>query len=343
MQIKEVTAFLERIAPPSLQEGYDNSRLIVGNPATKVKGVLVALDAIEAVVDEAIARKCNLIVAHHPIVFKGLKQLTGKTYIERVIIKAIQNNIAIYALHTNLDNVLHQGVNERIAQQIGLINCEVLVPKQNMEKLVVYAPLAEADVIKELMEQEALYDLGGSGHLHSSLGVDASGGAARIECHIPSHQKNSLIQKLYELSEQVRFETMPISLGNPCVGAGLIGDLEEPIAESVFLKQLKSKLKTRCIRHTALRNRRVRRVAVCGGSGSFLLPKARSAGADVFVTADFKYHEFFDAEKQLVIADVGHYESEQYTIELIQGILKRKFRTFASYCTEVNTNPVQYL
>jgi len=343
MQIREVTAFLEGIAPRSLQEGYDNSGLIVGDPNQKVKGVLVSLDAIEAVVEEARARKCNLIIAHHPIVFKGVKSLTGKSYVERTIIKAIKYDIAIYAIHTNLDNVLHQGVNEKIAERLGLLNTVVLQPKKNLEKLVVYAPLPQAENVKQLMEKEALYELGGSGHLHSSLGIDSSGGAARIECHIPSHQRADLIGKLHELEGDVHFETMAIELGNPCVGAGLIGDLSEPIAESVFLQGLKSKLKTKCVRHTDLRNRRVRKVAVCGGSGSFLLPQAIGAGADVFVTGDFKYHEFFDAEKKLVIADVGHFESEQFTIELIHGILKRKFRTFACYCTEVNTNPVQYL
>ena len=343
MQIKEVIRYLESIAPRSLQEGYDNSGLIVGDPDAKVRGVLISLDAIEAVVDEAIQRKCNLLIAHHPIVFKGLKRLTGTSYVERTVIKAIKHDIAIYAIHTNLDNVLYKGVNERIAQRLGLVDCEILAPKQNLEKLVVYAPLELADSIRRLLDREALQDLGGSGHLHSSLGVDALGGAARLECHIPDHQRADLIHKLYELDERVTYETMPIALGNPYVGAGIIGDLPEPIAESVFLKSLKSKLRTRCVRHTALRNRRVRRVAICGGAGSFLLSKAKAAGADVYVTGDFKYHEFFDAEQQLVIADVGHYESEQFTIDLLQEIIKGKFRTFACYSTEVNTNPVQYL
>lgn len=343
MQIRDVTRFLERIAPRSLQEGYDNSGLIVGNPNQQVKGIIVALDALESIVEEAHKRKCNLIVAHHPIVFKGLKQLTGSNYIERCIIKAIKYDIAIYAIHTNLDNALHQGVNERIASRIGLINCEVLAPKQNLEKLVVYAPLAFADAARKLIDKEALYDLGGSGHLHSSIGVDSNGGAARLECHIPSHQRSDLISKLHDLDVNIMYETLPISLGNPSVGAGLIGELEESMAESVFLKRLKTQLKTKCIRHTALRNRRVSRVAVCGGAGSFLLPKAKAAGADVFVTGDFKYHEFFDAENQLVIADVGHFESEQFTIDLLHEILKRKFRTFACYSTEVSTNPVKYL
>ncbi|NNE28909.1 MAG: Nif3-like dinuclear metal center hexameric protein, partial [Saprospiraceae bacterium] len=186
-------------------------------------------------------------------------------------------------------------------------------------------------------------ELGGSGHLHSSLGVNGSAAAARVECHIPAHQTFNLISKLHDLDEKIRYETLPVDLGNPYIGAGLIGNLPKPVAESVFLAQLKRKLRTECIRYTALRNRRVRKVAVCGGSGSFLLNKAIEAGADVFITGDFKYHEFFDADKKLVIADVGHFESEQFTIELLQEIIKGKFRTFACYCTEVNTNPVHYL
>lgn len=261
MQIKDVIAVLESIAPPHLQESYDNAGLIVGNPETELKGVLFCLDSTEAVVEEAIRKNCNLVVAHHPIVFKGLKRLNGAGYVERTVIKAIRHDIALYAIHTNLDNVHSRGVNAKIAEKLGLTDTRILSPKP----------------------------------------------------------------------------------GQTEIGAGLLGNLPAPMGESEFLQHVKQQLRAACVRHTALRGRPVERVAVCGGSGSFLLREALAAGADAFVTADFKYHEFFDAEGRLVIADVGHFESEQFTIELLFDIIYEKFPTFALHCTEANTNPVYYL
>lgn len=262
MTIQNILSILEAVAPPHLQESYDNAGLIVGHPESEVTGVLFCLDSTEAIVDEAVSRGCNLIVAHHPIVFRGLKRLNGITYIERTVIKAIRANVAIYAIHTNLDNVHQQGVNAKIAEKIGLVNTRILAPKS---------------------------------------GSDTE------------------------------------------IGAGLLGTLPKPIPEQEFLQHVKNVMKTDCIRHTALRGRPVSTVAVCGGAGSFLLPDALRAGADVFVTADFKYHEFFDAEGKLVIADIGHYESEQFTIELLYDIIREKFPTFALHLTKQSTNPVHYL
>jgi len=261
MKINDIISILEAIAPPHLQESYDNSGLIVGDPNAEVKGVLFCLDSTEAIVEEAIARGCNLIVAHHPIVFRGLKRFNGANYVERTVIKAIRQQVSIYAIHTNLDNVYKQGVNAKIAERLGLTETRILAPKTT------------------------------------------------------------------------DFE----------IGAGLLGNLPKPLEEAVFLLHVKKMLKTNCIRHTALRGKPVRKVAVCGGSGSFLLPEALRAKVDAFVTADFKYHEFFDAEGKLVIADVGHYESEQFTIELLRDIVQEKFPTFALHLTEKNTNPVFYL
>lgn len=260
MKINDILAALEAIAPPHLQESYDNSGLIVGDPETELSGVLFCLDSTEAIVNEAIAKGCNLIVAHHPIVFRGLKRLNGSTYIERTVIQAIRHNVAIYAIHTNLDNVYRQGVNAKIAEKIGLIDTRILAPKTT------------------------------------------------------------------------DFE----------IGAGMLGNLAKPMAEADFLKHVKKVLQTDCIRHTAFRDKPIRKVAVCGGSGSFLLSEALRAKADAFVSADFKYHEFFDAEGKLVIADVGHFESEQFTIELLRDIVREKFPTFALHLTEKNTNPVSY-
>jgi dinuclear metal center YbgI/SA1388 family protein len=262
MTIQDILSILEAVAPPHLQESYDNAGLIVGDPGTPVRGVLFCLDSTEAVVDEAVALGCNLIVAHHPIVFKGLKRLNGRTYIERTVIKAIRENIAIYAIHTNLDNVYYQGVNAKIAEKLGLFNTMILAPK----------PGAGADI-----------------------------------------------------------------------GAGMLGSLVEPMEEQAFLRHVKTVMQTDCIRHTALRGKPVSVVAVCGGAGSFLLQDALRAGADAFVTADFKYHEFFDAENRLVVADIGHYESEQFTIELLYSIISEKIPTFALHLTKQYTNPVHYL
>lgn len=261
MQIQSVIEALEAIAPPYLQESYDNAGLIVGRPTTPLKGVLFCLDSTEAIVQEALDKGCNLIVAHHPIVFKGLKRFNENNYVERTVMAAIKANVAIYAIHTNLDNVHARGVNEKIAQKLGLIDTQLLAPKTGFE------------------------------------------GA----------------------------------------GAGLIGRLPAPMEEKQFLQWLKTALLAQCVRHTTLRHKPISLVAVCGGAGSFLLPKALEAQADAFVTADFKYHEFFDAENQLVIADVGHYESEQFTIELLYELIHEKFPTFALHCTDLNTNPVHYL
>jgi len=261
MQIKDILSILESVAPPHLQESYDNAGLIVGDPEATVTGVLFCLDSTEAVVNEAVEKGCNLVVAHHPIVFRGLKRLNGTNYVERTVMLAIRQNVAIYAIHTNLDNVYHLGVNTKIAEKLGLTNTRILAPKP----------------------------------------------------------------------------------GQVDIGAGLLGELPTPVPEIEFLQNAKKNLRTNCVRHTALRGKIVRTVAVCGGSGSFLLPEALRAGADAFVTADFKYHEFFDAEGKLVIADIGHFESEQFTIELLHDIVREKFPTFALHLTEVNTNPVFYL
>ncbi|MBI5914400.1 MAG: Nif3-like dinuclear metal center hexameric protein [Bacteroidetes bacterium] len=262
-KIKEIIAHLESIAPPQYQEGYDNAGLITGDADAEVTGILCSLDATEVIINEAIERGCNLVVAHHPIVFKGLKRLNGRTYVERTVIKAIKNDVAIYAIHTNLDNVFHRGVNSKIAEKLGLLHTLILSPKP---------------------------------------------------------ETNSLE-----------------------IGAGLIGELPMAMNETDFLNNLKSTMLAGCIRHTRLLGRPVKTVALCGGAGSFLLPAAIAQKADVYITGDFKYHEFFDADGHLVIADIGHFESEQFTIDLLHEIISEKFSTFAPLKTNVSTNPVFYI
>ena len=259
--IRELCTYLEEVAPLHLQEPYDNAGLIVGNPEVQITNALICLDSTEAVVDEAIELGCNIIIAHHPIVFSGLKKFTGRTYIERTIIKAIKHDIAIYAIHTNLDNVYQNGVNGKIASKIGLTNTCILAPKDETRD----------------------------------------------------------------------------------VGSGMVGLLSEEMNLTQFLVHLKEKMQLNTIKYTNQSHEKVRKIAVCGGSGSFLLEQAIQTGADVFITADYKYHQFFDANNQIVIVDIGHYESEFFTIELLQELINEKFITFAPRCTEVNTNPINYL
>jgi dinuclear metal center YbgI/SA1388 family protein len=276
MLIQDIIAHLETIAPPAYQESYDNAGLIVGNKTTAVTGILTCLDSTEAIIEEAIRYHCNLIVAHHPIVFRGLKTLTGSNYIERVLIKAIQHNIAIYAIHTNLDNVYHSGVNAKIAERLSLKNTRIIDTKK----------------------------------INNTVIIDN--------------------------------QTYTLEAKSKIVGAGMVGNLEKPLSEAQFMAFLKSSMKVNTVRHTQFLGKNVQKVAVCGGAGGFLLQKAIAQGADVFVTADYKYHEFFDADGKILICDIGHYESEQFTIELLVEIISEKFRNFAVRKTEIVTNPVFY-
>lgn len=261
MKIKEITDYLESIAPVQYQESYDNAGLIIGDPEKEVNRALVCLDSTEAVIDEAIRKGCQLVIAHHPIIFGGLKKITGKNYVERTVIKAIKYDIAIYAIHTNLDNIM-AGVNAKIAEKLELKDTQILSPK---------------DVQTEQ------------------------------------------------------------------IGAGMIGTLRKTMDEMAFLKFVKEKMQADCIRHTQTLGKKIEKVAVCGGSGSFLLEEAIRQKADVFITGDFKYHQFFDADGKIIIADIGHYESEQFTPELLHELLSKKFRTFAVLFSDTKTNPIKYL
>lgn len=327
-KIKDIIRHLEAVAPPGYQESYDNAGLLTGDANWEVTGVLTCLDSTEAVIEEAVRKGCNLVVAHHPIIFKGLKRLTGRSYVERVIISAIKNNVAVYAAHTNLDNVFRQGVNAEIAGRLGLQNTRILAPKSVLYK-------ASAIVAPELSEaiRPALSDAG-------ALQIAFHPSSHTVEFIFPQAARRAVGEALAgaALSGVHAVEDL-----HPLVGSGMVGDLAQPMDERAFLLQLKATMQAGAVRHTALLGRPVRRVAVCGGAGGFLLGAAIAQGADVFVTADYKYHEFFDADGQIVIADIGHFESEQFTIQLLHRIISEKFSTFAAYCTEVKTNPVHYL
>ncbi|MBK7869973.1 MAG: Nif3-like dinuclear metal center hexameric protein [Saprospiraceae bacterium] len=339
MKIKDLIAHLETIAPPAYQEDYDNAGLIVGNSDEDIKGVLCCLDSTEGIVDEAIEKGCNLIVAHHPIVFRGLKRITGKNYIERTVLKAIKNDIAIYAIHTNLDNVYYQGVNAKICEKLGLINTRILAPKKVLRKISATVTPENLKIIRNLLLNIGLPEL----KAIEQIGYNAEGSeeVIKLEAAVPLGLERKVLEILHK--HDINAEIIELSSTSPSIGSGMIGELPQPMAESDFLKHLKEKMRTNCLRHTAFRDKDVYTVAVCGGSGGFLLPQAIGQGADIFVTADYKYHEFFDADGKIIIADIGHFESQQFTIELLYEIISKKFSNFALHCAEVNTNPVYYL
>jgi len=362
--VKDITDYLEGIAPLSLQESYDNSGLLVGSPDMPVKGVTVSLDCTEEVIDDAIKNQCNLVVAHHPILFSGLKRINGKNYVERAIIKAIKNDVALYAIHTNLDNV-YEGVNKRICETIGLQNIRILQPMRNtLVKLITFCPLEQANKVRDAMFNAGAGSIGkydrcsfnieGEGTFRGNdeskpfvgkQGEEHKEREIRIESIIEKHQLPAVLNAMFSSHpyEEVAYDVYPLANENVLTGSGMIGELSENQDEMLFLKSLKSRMKAGMIRHTALTSKPVRKVAVCGGSGSFLLNQAIKSGADVFVTADFKYHQFFDAERRILIADIGHFESEQYTLDLLKERILEKFSTFAVRLTEVQTNPVLYI
>ena len=362
--IGDVVKHLEALAPPAFQEDYDNSGLITGDSGLAVTSVLVTLDCTEEVVHEAISLGANLVIAHHPIVFRGLKKITGKTYVERTVIKAIKHDIAIYAIHTNLDNV-YGGVNRKIAEQIGLTNLRILKPKkETLGKLVTFIPKENAESVLAALHEAGAGNVGN--YKNCSFVVEGTGtftptgqaqphigemdkqqkvNEVRAEVIFPVHLESKILAALKASHpyEEVAYYLQHIENENQEVGSGMIGELEEPEEPIGFLGRLKNSMNTNCVRHTSIVKPEIRRVAVCGGSGSFLLQDAIRANADVFVSADFKYHEFFDSDGKIIIADIGHFESEQFTKELISEVLREKFRTFAINFSKTVTNPIRYL
>jgi len=363
MKIQDITNFLESVAPASLQENYDNAGLLTGMHDWECTGLLTTLDATEAVIMEAIHSKCNLVIAHHPIIFKGLKKINGSNYIERAVICAIKNDIAIYAIHTNLDNILG-GVNGKIADTLGLINREVLFPKANMlKKLETYVPVLQAGRVRDALFEAGGGQVGqynecsfnsagegtfkGSDETHPYVGKPGTRHTepeVKIELIFPAVLERKLHKALLAAHPYEAVACNFISLDNRYqeIGSGLVGLLGTPVTGEAFLGQLQKAFGTRVIRHTPLVNKLVSKIALCGGSGSFLIGAALGAGADFYVTGDIKYHEFFDADGRMVIADVGHWESEQFTVDLLFDILSSKFPTFAVQKSAVSPNPVNY-
>ncbi|MDQ6762560.1 MAG: Nif3-like dinuclear metal center hexameric protein [Bacteroidota bacterium] len=362
MKIIDVIEYLEEFAPLSLQEDYDNAGLLTGKNSDDCIGILTTLDVTEEIVQEAINNKCNLIVAHHPVIFRGLKKLNGSNYVERTIIAAIKNDIAIYVIHTNLDNVIN-GVNKKIAEKLELQDVQVLSPAKNiLKKLVTFSPTENAENVRS-----ALFTAGGKlgNYSECSFNVDGTGtfkaGAdanpyigeiskrheeneTRIELIFPAHLQKKIVKSLKDAHpyEEAAYDIYALQNETNDTGSGLVGNLPAELSEEELLSKLKSEFCLQVIRHSPLLSKKVSKIALCGGAGSFLLAAAKSAGADAYITSDIKYHEFFDADGEILLADIGHFESEQFTISLLADILKEKFPNFAVQKTKIKTNPVNY-
>lgn len=363
MKINAIIQVLEQLAPPVLQESYDNAGLITGAASWDCTGVVCTLDATEAVILEAKQKGCNLVVAHHPIVFSGIKKLNGKNYVEKAVIAAIKNDIAVYAIHTNLDHV-KWGVNQKIADKLGLINRKILSPKPGqLMKLHTFIPIAHTEAVREALFAAGAGDIGN--YSHCSFNMEGKGSfragegthphvgeigtthfeaETRLEVIFPVWKQQAILAALFEAHpyEEVAYDL--VSLGNDYqdIGSGLTGELPDAMDETLFLQMLKTGFGLKVIRHTPFLGKKIKKVALCGGSGSFLTGKALAAGADIYISADFKYHEFFDANDRMLIADIGHWESEQYTTDLLIDVLQAKFPTFAVLKSEVKTNVVNY-
>jgi len=362
MVIQDLIKYLEEWAPPALQESYDNSGLIVGDRQKAISGVLICLDVTEEVLEEAISKSCNLIIAHHPLIFTGIKKITGSHYTERCLIKAIKHEIAIFAMHTNLDSIA-DGVSHALAKQLGLKDTRILQPKKEvLEKLYTFVPLDHVDTVRK-----ALFDAG-AGHIgqydHCSFNSEGTGtfrglegshpfvgkkgeehheAEVKAEVIFPAWIREKVLAALFESHpyEEVAYDIVALQNEYANTGFGMIGRLDQEISSRAFLQLLKERLNVEVVRYTPV-SHSIRSVALCGGSGSFLLSGARQAGADAFVSGDFKYHQFFDTDSQIMISDIGHFESEQFAMRLIYEKIRKKFANFALHLTSVDTNPIKY-
>ncbi len=364
MLVKEVTDILEELAPLAYAEDFDNVGLLVGDAKSEVSGILVTLDTLENVVDEAIENNCNLIISFHPIIFSGLKKITGKTYVERVVLKAIRNNIAIYSMHTALDNSQH-GVNAKICEVLGVENPEILIPqKRTIKKLTTYVPEANADALKTALFEAGAGNIGNYSHcsfVNEGTGsFQAEADANPVKGHIGEiHlEKEKQIHVTYQKSQEgkvlnalfknhpydeVAYEIYSLENTNQHIGMGMIGTLKNSMKEMPFLNHVKETMNAASVRHSNLLGKSVQKIAVLGGSGAFAISAAKAAGADVFITADVKYHQFYEAEDKMLIVDIGHYETEQFTKNLLVDYLTKKIPNFAVRLAESKTNPIKYL
>ncbi|RDY58193.1 Nif3-like dinuclear metal center hexameric protein [Flagellimonas nanhaiensis] len=363
MTVRDIAKKLEELAPLQHAEEFDNVGLLVGNPDMQVRGVLVTLDTLENVVDEAIEKKCNLIVSFHPILFKGLKKITGSSYVERVVLKAISNDIAIYSMHTALDNS-NMGVNAKICEVLGIKNPKILIPKQKtIKKLVTYVPNSEAEKVRSALFEAGAGDIGQYSNCSFSIegtgsfkaGEDANPTLGEIgKVHLEKEtqinviysfeREKNILKALFESHpyEEVAYEISSLDNTQQNIGMGMVGILEQGMEEEAFLSLVKDKMNAPVVRHSKLLEKKVNTVAVLGGSGAFAISAAKRAKADIFITADVKYHQFYEAENELVIADIGHFETEQFTKDLLVDYLTKKIPNFAIILSESITNPINY-
>ncbi len=364
MTVKDITNYLEELAPLQYAEDFDNVGLLVGNYNSQVTGVLVSLDTLETIVDEAISKKCNLIVSFHPIIFSGLKKLNGNNYVERVLLKAIKNDIAIYAIHTALDNSF-MGVSAKMAEVLRLTNTKVLLPKLGLiKKLTTYAPTNDAEKIRTALFKAGAGNIGnyddcsfntdgigtykGNENSNPTLGVKGklhSENETFISVIFEKHLQDNILKALFEAHpyEEVAYDIVTTDNLHQNIGMGIIGELAAPLTGQDFLNFVKQQFNLQCVKHSKILDRPIKKVALLGGSGSFAIDSAKHLGADIYISSDFKYHDFFKAENHLILADIGHYESEQFTKNLIVDYLTKKFRNFAIVLSEKNTNPINYL
>ena len=364
MIVKEITGILEELAPLAFAEDFDNVGLLVGNHNQEVSGILVTLDTLENVVDEAIVQKCNLIVSFHPIIFNGLKKLTGDTYVERVVIKAIQHNIAIYSMHTALDNA-YEGVNAKICQVLDIIDPKILIPQKNtIKKLTTYVPTEAAQSLKNALFEAGAGTIGnysncsftteGLGSYKANPNAKPTKGEIgethleeemQVSLTFPTSVEKKVMHALFKNHpyEEVAYEILTLENTNQNIGMGMIGSLKKPMKERDCLKMIKERMHASGIRHSRFLGNDITKVAVLGGSGAFAIKAARAAGADLFITADVKYHQFFEAEGMMVLADIGHFETEQFTKNLLVDYLTKKIPNFAIRLSESKTNPIKYL
>lgn len=364
MKVKEVVDALERFAPLPLQDGFDNAGLQVGLTEATVTGALLCLDVTEAVIDEAADRHCNIIISHHPLLFNKLKRVTGEDYIQRCVMKAIQKGIVVYSAHTNMDNAFC-GVNFKMAEKLGLKNVQILEPKaDSLVKLVTYVPASHADVVRKALFEvgcgnignydNCSYNIEGYGTFRAGEGTHPFVGEVgeehreeevRIETIVPAHKEGSAVKAMLEVHpyEEPAYDLFPVKNNWSQAGAGAVGELEESEETSSFLQRLKATFDVACVRHNAYNGKLVKRIALCGGAGAFLMPLAIARHADVFITGEIKYHEFFGHEDEILLAEIGHYESEQYTTEIFYSIIKDLCPELPTYMSSVVTNPIKYL
>ncbi len=364
MKLSSIIKILEAEVPLKYQEPYDNSGLNVGEPGIQVTGILLCIDVTPAIIDEAVANKANLVISHHPVIFSAVKQLTGATLTEKVIVYAIKKGIAIYCMHTNIDNAFN-GVNRKICEKLGLTNCRILVPAKNsLKKLVTFIPSDHAEKLRSALFSAGAGEIGnygscsfnseGKGSFMAKEGASPFVGEIgrihyedeiKIETIVPADKLKQVVAALMENHpyEEAAYDIYPLDNDYNRVGSGMTGELEKPVKAIDFLKLVKEIFNCKILRHSLLPDVTIQKVAVCGGSGAFLIPSASAAGADVFITGEIKYHQFFDGNEKLIVADIGHYESEQFTVEIFYDILIKKLPNFAIHFSRIHSNSVHYL